>query len=371
MKILQITKYFYPNPGGIESHVLGIAEGFAERKNRTIVLAANHPKTAKFENHHGIEIRRSEILFTLFRDPFTPGMLIDLFNEDYDVIHLHLPDPFNSLFALIASLLKRKPLVVTYHADIIKDRWYHKIFKFFYGFFQNLVLSQSKIIIATSPDYAHGSETLKNFRGKLKIVPNFVDEKKFNPDVKSEKVKRKYRLKNKKVILFLGRLIPYKGVSYLIKAFPDVKKNIKNAKLVIAGYGPLEKELKRMGKRMKDVLFITPTDDEVPALYNASDVFVLPSITRQEAFGIVLLEAMSSSVPCITTRISGMPFVISDTGILVEPENSEDLSAAILKILSNENLAQELGRKARMRVEENFTRKRVIEKLLQIYEEIL
>jgi len=374
MKILQITKYFYPNPGGIESHVLGIAEGLVKKedngkRNEVIVLASNHPKTVKFEIYNGIKIRRSSIFFTLFRDPFTPGMLIDLlFREDYDLIHLHLPDPFNSFFAFFASILKGKPLIVTYHADIIKDKFYHKLFKFLYNFFQDfLLLRHAKVIIATSPNYAQSSETLRKFKEKIKIVPNFVDTKKFNPNVNGKEIKKRYSLKNKKVILFLGRLIPYKGVEFLIKAFPKVKEKIKNSILVIAGDGPLKENLKALCGKRKDILFIKPKNEEIPKLFAVSDVFVLPSITRQEAFGIVLLEAMSSGVPCISTKISGMPFVIDDAGILVNPKNSKELSKAIIKILSNENLAKEFSKKARKRVEENFTIERVVEKLMKIY----
>ncbi|MEM4347012.1 MAG: glycosyltransferase [Candidatus Altiarchaeota archaeon] len=374
MKILQITKYFYPHSGGIENNVLGISEGLVERKHKVIVLSSNFPKSAKYEIYHGVEIHRSRILFTVFRDPFALGMLINLLKKDYDLIHLHLPDPFSSFFAFFASIIRKKPLIVTYHADIIKEGLHYKILKFFYGFFQEVLLKHSKVIIATSPNYVNESEILRKFINKIEIIPNFVDEKKFSPEINLEKlrkVKEKYSLTNKKVILFVGRLVPYKGISYLIEAFKEVKKKIKNAKLVISGSGPLEKKLKEKSRGVDDITFINANADELPLIFRSADVFVLPSITRQEAFGIALLEAMSSGVACISTKISGMPFVLGDAGILVEPKNSKQLSEAIISILSNKTFANELGKKARIRVEENFTKDKVVGKLINLYERVL
>ncbi|MEM2918229.1 MAG: glycosyltransferase [Candidatus Altiarchaeota archaeon] len=374
MKILQITKYFYPHSGGIENNVLGISEGLVERKHKVIVLSSNFPKSAKYEIYHGVEIHRSRILFTVFRDPFALGMLINLLKKDYDLIHLHLPDPFSSFFAFFASIIRKKPLIVTYHADIIKEGLHYKILKFFYGFFQEVLLKHSKVIIATSPNYVNESEILRKFINKIEIIPNFVDEKKFSPEINPEKlrkVKEKYSLTNKKVILFVGRLVPYKGISYLIEAFEEVKKKIKNAKLVISGSGPLEKKLKEKSRGVDDITFINANADELPLIFRSADVFVLPSITRQEAFGIALLEAMSSGVACISTKISGMPFVLGDAGILVEPKNSKQLSEAIISILSNKTFANELGKKARIRVEENFTKDKVVGKLINLYERVL
>ncbi len=357
---MQLTKYFHPNKGGIESNVLGISEELAKRGQEVLVLASNLPPTKKFEKYKGIKIKRSSIFFTLFRDPFTPGMFLDLLGEDYDLIHLHLPDPFNSILAVVASFLRRKPLVVTYHADIIKKRWYHQPFTFLYSFFQSLTLKKASLIIATSPSYAKESPVLRKFEfwEKLEVVPNFVDEKKFSI--------KKTRGKGK-VIFFLGRLIPYKGVSYLIKAFPQVKEKIKDAQLIIAGRGPLKKELRKESRGMDGISFIEPNDEELPSLYANCDIFVLPSVTRQEAFGITLLEAMISGKPCISTNISGMPFVIGDSGILVPPRNSKALGKAIIKILSDEKLAEKLGEKAKKRVEENFTKEKVVDKLIEVY----
>ena len=369
MKIAQVTKYFYPHSGGIETHVFGICNGFIERGHKVLIFTSNEPWTKRRERLYGMRIFRSSIFFTLFNGPFAPGIFIDLMKEDYDLIHLHLPDPFNSIFALIASKLRKKPLIVTYHADIIKDKRRHKPFKFFYKFFLNCVLNNARKIIATSPNYVEGSNVLKRFKNKVEIVPNFVYIGRFNPRLKGAGIISLYSLERKRIILFLGRLVPYKGVEYLIKAFKKVKDKIKDSALIIAGDGPLKGELKKLSQDLQidDVLFVSVTEEDLPQYYAACDVFVLPSVTRQEAFGIALLEAMACGKPVVATNIGGMPYVVNGAGIIVEPKDINALSSAILKILQNDKLSKELGRKARARVEKEFNQDLVTEKILKIY----
>ena len=369
MKIAHVTKYFHPHRGGIESHVLGISEEFVARGNDVLVFTSNKPESQRREDVEGITVLRSRVFFTLFNGPFAPGIFADLMKEDYDLIHLHLPDPFNSVFALAASKIRGKPLFVTYHADIIKDRWYHIPFKFAYWFFMYAVLSSAVRIFLTTPNYVAGSQIPNKHRRKVEIVHNFVDAERFNPELSGARIRKEYSLENKKMILFLGRLVPYKGVEYLIKAYAKVKVSVKDAVLVIAGSGPLEDELKKMACDLKaeDALFVKAADDEIPEYYAACDVFVLPSVTRQEAFGIALLEAMASGKPTITTNISGMPYVVGDAGITVSPRDADALSSAIIAILSDQNLAKELGKKGRERVEKEFRKEIVAEKILKAY----
>ncbi len=367
MRIAQLTKYFYPHKGGIESSVLGISGGIAGRGNDVLVFTSNIPKCGRKEVIDGIEVHRFANFFTMFNDPFTPGIITDLLKEDYDLIHLHLPDPFNSIFALIASILRKKPLIVTYHADIIKDEWYHKPFKFIYNLFLYFVLRHSRKIIATTPNYVKDSCILRRFKNKMEIVPNFVDIEKFNPGLDGSRIRKVYNLNEKKIILFIGRLVPYKGVEYLITAFSDVKKELENSALLIVGNGPLKEKLENLAADIGDVYFINAEDRDIPFYYACCDLFVLPSITRQEAFGIVLLEAMASGKPVIATNISGMPYIINNSGIVVKPKNIDGLKDAILKILSNPQIAAELGENGRKRVETEFAPDIIVDKIEKIY----
>jgi glycosyltransferase involved in cell wall biosynthesis len=369
MRVAQVTKYFHPHKGGIESNVLGISEGLADRGHDVLVLTSKLPKDGQTEELSGITILRSACFFTFFNDPFTPGIFINLMKEDYDIIHLHMPDPFNSIYALLASKIRKKPLYVTYHADIIKNRWYHLPFKLAYGVFSYQVLKAAAKIIATTPDYVKESQIPKKFRDKVLIVPNYVDSGKYIPELSGDRIIKEHSLENKKVIFFLGRLVPYKGVEYLIAAYKKVKENVKDAALVIAGSGPLEEELKKQAADLKleDVVFTAAEEDDIPEYYAACDIFVLPSVTRQEAFGIVLLEAMSSGKPVVSTNISGMPYVVGDAGIVVPTRDPEALADAIIRILTEKDLRVSMGRRARERVEKEFNKDCAAEKTLKVY----
>jgi len=366
MKIAQVTKYFHPHHGGIESNVLGISRGIVDKGNEILVFTSNIPRSRRHEIHEGIEISRATNLFTVFNAPFSPGIFLGLLSRNYDLIHVHFPDPFNSVFAWLASRIKGKPLVITYHSDIIKDRFYHLPFRLLFGFVEGRILKHATRIIATTQAYADGSKTLRKFKNKISIIPNFVNSDEFNPDIDGGRVRERYGLGRDKIVLFFGRLVPYKGVEYLIDAF----KGVKGATLVVAGRGPLRKKLMKRAKKIPNVRFIVPDDDEIPPLYSCCDVFVLPSVTRAEAFGIALLEAMASGKPTITTNMSGMPSVVGDTGILVKPKDSKELRKAILKLLSDKKLRKDLGEKARARVEQEFTLPTVVEKTERLYNEM-
>jgi len=369
MRVAQVTKYFYPHKGGIESNALGISEGLVDLGHEVLVLTSNIPKGEELEELSGICVLRSNCFFTAFNDPFTPGLFKNLLKEDYDIIHVHLPDPFNSVYALLASAIRKKPLFVTYHADIIKNRWYHFPFKLAYSVFSYMVLKSAVKIIATTPDYVKESQIPKKFRDKIMIVPNFVDSGKYIPELSGYRIRKEHSLENKKVILFLGRLVPYKGAEYLIASYKKVKEKVKDAVLVIAGSGPLEQELKKQAADLKleDVVFTPAEEDDIPEYYAACDIFVLPSVTRQEAFGIVLLEAMSSGKPVVSTNISGMPYVVGNAGIVVPPRDPEALADAIIRILTEKDLRVKMGRRARERVEKEFNKEAAAEKTLKLY----
>jgi len=369
MKIAQVTKYFHPHRGGIESNVLGISEGLADLGAEVLILTSDTPRRAETEELSGIKILRSTCFFTAFNDPFTPGIFKNLMTQDYDIIHIHLPDPFNSVYALLAAKIRKKPLYVTYHADVIKNRWYHTPFKAIYSIVSYRLFKTAVRIIATTPDYVKESQIPPEFRDKVVIVPNFVDSGKYIPELSGHRIRKEHNLENKKVILFLGRLVPYKGVEYLLTAYKKVREKGIDAALLIAGSGLLEEKLKKQAaeQNLSGVVFTHPNDDDIPEYYAACDLFVLPSITRQEAFGIVLLEAMSSGKPVISTNISGMPYVVGDAGIVVPPKDADALADAITKILTDNDLRIKMGRRARERVEKEFNKESAAKKTMEAY----
>ncbi|MDI6730793.1 MAG: glycosyltransferase, partial [Candidatus Altarchaeum sp.] len=377
MKILNITKYFYPKYGGIETRNFEISKYLSQNGFEIHVSTSKHAQNLDdFEVYGGINIRRHKILFKAFNDVFYPGIIKDIFRLDFDLVHVDLPDPVNSIFAFFASVIKNKPLIITHHADIEKEeleKFPASLILKAYNIILKFILQRAKKIFVTSKDYAKSGKNPGNFKfedesegGKLVLSPNFIDENKSNIENydEIEKIRKNLDLENKKIILFVGRLVQYKGVEYLLKSFKEVEKNFNDVVLLIIGDGPLRKNLENLTFGSNNIKFLGKVENLNP-YYALCDIFVLPSISRQEAFGLVLIEAMYFGKPCITTNIeSGMKYVVDygDAGILVKEKNTEELKNAIENLIVNENLRKEIGKKARKRVLENFTSMVVLEK---------
>jgi rhamnosyl/mannosyltransferase len=175
------------------------------------------------------------------------------------------------------------------------------------------------------------------------------------------------------IIFFLGRLIYYKGLEYLVAAMSNV-----GAKLLIAGEGPLREQLQKQafqaGVAKKIVFLGKLSEDEKIAFYHACDVFVLPSVETSEAYGLVQLEAHACGKPVVSTNLpTGVPYVNLDgiTGIVVPPRDSKALSEALNRLLADSELRLRLGESARKRVEQEFNFDLMIKKTLSIYQEIV
>ncbi len=174
-------------------------------------------------------------------------------------------------------------------------------------------------------------------------------------------------------MLFVGRLIPRKGLNYLIEAAKTIVKEKPETAFVIVGKGPLRDHLAAVLERLKlsrNFSFLGDVDDDaLRSLYSCADVFALPSI--QEGQGIALLEAEASGTPVVAFNVSGVKEAVSDgqSGLLVEPGNSEMLGEAILKLLSNEQLRERMGIAGRNFVVENFTWDICARKMLAVYHE--
>jgi glycosyltransferase involved in cell wall biosynthesis len=357
MKILAVSKYFYPVFGGVESVVYYVEREIAKSENVTVLASGKGP-----EKVEGMKVVRLPA-FHVGPTPISPSVFSKILKQDFDICHLHEPNPFQNFFAYLALRLKRKPYVITYHSDIVPHNISMKLFKSFYLIFQRLfLLRNAQCIMPTSPNYVPISDVLPYFKEKLEVVPNGVDLKKFYPR----------KAKRKKTVLFAGRLIYYKGLQYLIKAMKTVQKKIPDAELIVVGEGPLREEWKKMA----DELSINVTwlghipEKEIHKQYQTCGVFVLPSIFKTEAFGIALLEAMACGAPVITTDISGTVFAVGDAGIVVKPKDEKALANAIMQVLKNERVTQEMSRKSLKQVKK-FEWKKIAGMTEKIYRSVV
>ncbi len=207
---------------------------------------------------------------------------------------------------------------------------------------------------------------------KIRIVPNGVDIQRFKPVEDSEKVKEGICGNSKHIIIFVGRLIPRKGLHFLIKAAKHVTQENKDVMFLVVGDGPLKNHLISYSKKVgvsNNFTFLGDVDDKtLPSLYNCSDLLVLPSV--QEGQGISLLEAQATAKPVVAFNVSAVNEVVIDkeTGLLVKPD-SHELANAILQLLSNRSLREKMGRYGRDFVQKNFSWNFLSQKMLQVYSE--
>lgn len=367
MRILQIGKYPEEYHGGIESMLFKLSE-YLSHENKVEIVCSTHKKYTERKVSPNLFYRYFSLWAVIASAPITPALITYLKGaKGFDIMQIALPNPF----AVVAYLLARPPgkLVVWYHSDIVGR---HLGRMFLYPFSRRLFRKADCIVVA-SENYKQTSRTLKNFKAKTIVIPYGINISEFSNPVEKEKASILRKEYGKPLVLFVGRLVCYKGVEYLIRAMQDV-----NAHLFIIGYGMLESNLKELVGKLKlenKVSFRqVPKGESIAVHMLACDVFVLPSIYRSEAFGTVLLEAMACGKPVVATELgTGTSFVCQDevTGLVVPPKNPAALAAAINRILGDQEFAKKLGEAGKRRVEENFTLKKMGESFLGLYGELL
>jgi glycosyltransferase involved in cell wall biosynthesis len=366
MKILLVAKYFYPIKGGIETVVYETAKCLKNLGNEVTVVTVG--KKSK-ETINGINIIRTPALFSISGEPAAIGFFKEIMKLDFDICHLQAPNPFQNIMAVAACILKKKPWIVAYQSDIIR---FSPIMKAVNWVYKNtiqrpIILKMAKKVLASSPPYLKGSSTLKGLKN-TGVLQN---------SIKIRSVEKKEKQENN--ILFVGRIIYYKGIGYLVKSMKEVVEQVPSAKLTIVGNGNLRREMEKLSKDLKlenNIIFAGEvSEEELQDHYKNTDIFVFPSIYKSEAFGMVQLEAMMNEKPIISTKIkdSGVSWVNKDgvSGITINPMDHKELSDAIIKLLKDKKLRIKYGKGGRKRLEDEFDIKKLTKKLLEIYKECI
>ncbi|MDI6716964.1 MAG: glycosyltransferase [Actinomycetota bacterium] len=367
MKVLHVNKLYYPHIGGIEYHVQTLASGLKGRIDVEVLVANEKFKTV-VEYIDGVKVTKVASIGRFLSAPVTSGFVTQLRKIKPDIYHFHFPNPTAEASFLLAR--PRGKLIVTYHSDIIRQKAALK----FYRPFLERFLNRADLVIASSPNLIKNSPFLSNISEKCKAIPFGIssDWLKLTPEVKrkADAIRDRY---GPKIAFFLGRLIYYKGVDYLIKAMRNVE-----GKLIIAGEGKLGPELKNLANELKvsdKVHFVGAlASDELAAYYHACDIFVLPSVESSEAFGFVQIEAHACGKPVISTDLpTGVPFVNQDgvSGLVVPPKDVAALSNAINRLFSDDALRERLGKQAKERFEREFTIDIMVDRVYEAYKEVL
>ncbi|MBU1179659.1 glycosyltransferase family 4 protein [Patescibacteria group bacterium] len=373
MKIAQIVCTFPPYKGGIGNAVYNFAKYLAGHGENVTVFTPNYRHIGA-EYNESFRVRRLSPFFKIGNAACIPQLFWKL--KEFDVIHLHLPFIGGTLPILFYP---KKKLVIHYHMDLVGFGAKKILFWLYKKLAVPLALWRADKIIVSSFDYIKNSDIAEYFerkREKFFELPFGVDAKKFCPKSKNESLMEKYFIEpDDKVVLFVGGLDKahyFKGLDVLMRAAKEI--NRENIKLLVVGEGDMKAEYKDKAEEFgiaKRIIFAgSPNDAELPDYYNLADIFVLPSIDKSEAFGLVLLEAGACGKPLVASDLAGVRTVVwkNENGLLAEPNNSNDLADKIKQLLDNDELRAKMGANARQIVENNYCWKKVVNDLIEIYQ---
>jgi glycosyltransferase involved in cell wall biosynthesis len=368
VRVVHVFKdYFPPTTGGIEQHIDVLCRGLA-RHVEVAVLVPSRTRGRSEEQVGGVKVVRAPEFGRYAAVPLCPTMSSELRQLRPDLVHLHFPNPMGDIAYLMGA--RQVPLVISYHADVIRQRSLLP----FYQPLLTRVLTRARRVIASSQEYVSSSSLLSRCRDKCTIIPYGIDLQSFSlRDGEPARVAQQRRDRGGSLVLFMGVLRPYKGLDVLLRAMTGV-----DAHLVIVGEGPERRATEALAVKLgvaKRVSFAGEvSESERRILLHASDVCVLPSIDRREAFGIAQLEAMGCGKPVVSCDLpTGVRFVNRDgiTGLTVPPRDPQALAAALNRLLESAELRARLGQAARERVGREFSAGQMVERTLAVYNDVV
>lgn len=377
MKIAQVSATFPPYLAGTGNVCYNYAKELARLGHDVTVFTSNYP-FGSYNYDESINIRRFKPLFQIGNAPIMPQITKI---SGYDVVHLHLPFIFGDALSYLLSKIRRTRFIVTYHNDVLFSGLKGFLSEIYTNTITKSMINNSSRMIVTSKDYFNSSiinKFIKLSERRIIEIPNGVDINRFNPNICGDNIRKSYKLENSNIVLFVGALDKahyFKGVEYLLIAFSKIESN--SMYLIVIGDGDLRDYYKKLSEKLgiaERILFVGRiSEDELSKYYALSDLVVLPSIARGEAFGLVLLEAMASGKPVIASNLPGVRTVIDDSvnGYLVPPKDVEELASKISFLLENKNVKFLFGQEGRRKVEKRYAWDIIGKKLEGVYEEVL
>jgi len=371
MKVLCFGRFYDEIPGGMQRHIEHLFRALKGDVEFVHLVPSRDWSGAQFDLES----------FPVFRTPsfnvdgslaLSPRLISTALQlhrkHKFDLIHLHFPDPMSHLAS--AFIPASIPRVISWHADIIRQKMLLNVYRpFLVG-----ALKKAAATIVATPFHIENSGVLSSSEiKKIHTIPMGFDLDRFAfPSPGVEEIKRKFP---GRIIFALGRHVYYKGFDVLIRAMQHV---IPGTKLLIGGTGPLTSEWKRLSMELglaDRVEFLGMVDEiDLPAYYQACDVFCLPAVSAAEAFGIVQVEAMAAGRPVVSTSVpSGVSFVNrhNESGLIVPPNDVRGLAAALNLLLSDADLRGRLGNQARELAFREFSLEAMGRRTLDVYKGVL
>lgn len=342
---------------------LPIFERLARKFDITFFFDEVDSRTAVSRGSFNFKVLRSvPILMTSpYHSTLSPTLVFHLLKEKCNIFLGSDMGYFGTQIAFLVSRFARKPFVLW------NETWYWtrtSLRVLMWPFIRSMLMRAETIIVSGSKarDFVTSCHVDPD---KVFVAPNAVQILLAKDAIlKGESLKTKLKMRNKTIVLYFGRLVERKGVSCLIDAFARLRTDVDNAFLVIAGEGPFKKEAQKKCRALavKDVLFTGFVSEKDKALYfSLADVFVLPSIRsglEVEVWGLALNEAMSLAKPVIsTTAVGGAYDLIRDgvNGYIVKEGDVNALYENLKKLLTNPDLARNMGLEAKKTIEKGFT----------------
>jgi rhamnosyl/mannosyltransferase len=354
MRILQLAKYYWPRSGGMERVVQGLAEGLAERGHEAEVVAVTAFGDQRAGKKKRAAVTRAWSFAPVGSQELAPAYIAAAWRRA-DVIHLHHPHSLADVaYALRPSLA---PLVVTQHADYPSAKYK------FPGWY---ALKRAEAIVVPSRAHIALSRELKGFEEKVAVIPFGIDQHRWEmvpPPLPGNPTRA----------LFIGRLLPYKGLDFLLRAMelaPELR-------LDIVGDGPERNRLKTLAVALavsdRVKFWGEYPDEDLTRRMADADFLVLPSVSTEEMFGLVLLEAMAAGRPVITTAVPSGVREVNEagvTGLEVPIRDAAALAEAMRTLAANPALRDQMGAAGRRRVRDRFTLDRMTEAHLDLYAKV-
>ncbi|MFP1739635.1 glycosyltransferase family 4 protein [Lonsdalea quercina] len=368
LKVLHFYKTYYPDTfGGVEQVIFQLSETVSGRdiSVTTLTLTPRGNIDAGVVGSHSSYYSKTS--FEVASTPFSFNAIRKFrkLAEQADIIHYHFPYPFMDILHFISGV--RKPSIVSYHSDIVKQKFALKI----YSPLMNKFLSSVDYIVASSPNYLASSSTLQKFSSKVKVIPYGLDRNLYQ-SVGAERLDYWRKRLGERFFLFVGAFRYYKGLDVLLNAMEGV-----DYPLAIVGIGSLASELRKqaedLGLKNTHFLGLLSEEDKIALLQLCCGV-VFPSHLRSEAFGITLLEGAMYAKPLISCEIgTGTTYINIDgeTGIVVPPEDLGALRLAMTTLWENPLLAKDYGEKALARFNRLFTSEKMAQSYIELYQEAM
>ena len=368
MRILHFYKTAYPDTtGGTEQVIHQLARGGMKYGLTTDVLSLTNERSYSSIEIDTYTLHRVNLDFEIASTGFSLDAISQFsqLSEKSDVIHYHFPWPFMDLVHFLSNV--KKPTVVTYHSDIIRQQFLLSMYRPLKWKF----LASVDHIVATSPNYLATSEVLSRYSDKVSVIPIGLDKESYQTP-SAEKLSYWQKRIGDKFFLFIGVIRYYKGLHILIEASQGVDYPI-----VIVGAGPIESELKKQSEKLglRNIHFLGfLPDEDKNALLMLCYAVVFPSNMRSEAFGISLLEGAMFGKPMISSEIgTGTTFVNvgGETGLVVPPSDPDSLRDAMTFLWNYPDIAEKLGKNALARYWENFTADQMLASYVDLYKKLV